>query len=114
MPAYSGCSGGLAPPKDLSKSPGNCAPVLHLRDNAQAVANPVHTGVSRRAFMVGLGAAALPLSSIATGAQQLLPINAPGVDHLDIIVPDVAASARFYMSLFNTRLHAQPFQGGFR
>jgi hypothetical protein len=88
--------------------------VLHLRDNAQAVANPVHTGVSRRAFMVGLGAAALPLSSIATGAQQLLPINAPGVDHLDIIVPDVAASARFYMSLFNTRLHAQPFQGGFR
>jgi hypothetical protein len=35
MPAYSGCSGGLAPPKDLSKSPGNCAPVLHLRDNAR-------------------------------------------------------------------------------
>jgi hypothetical protein len=29
-------------------------------------------------------------------------------------MPDVAASARFYMSLFNTRLHAQPFQGGFR
>jgi len=65
--------------------------------------------------MVGLGAAAaLPLSSVATGAQQLLPINTPGVDHLDIIVPDVAASARFYMSAFNTRLHAQPFQGGFR
>jgi predicted enzyme related to lactoylglutathione lyase len=36
------------------------------------------------------------------------------VDHLDVIVPDVAASARFYMGVFNTRLHAQPFQGGFR
>ena len=31
-----------------------------------------------------------------------------------MIVPDVAASARFYMGVFNTRLHAQPFQGGFR
>ena len=29
-------------------------------------------------------------------------------------MPDVAAAARFYMSVFNTTLHAQPFQGGFR
>jgi catechol 2,3-dioxygenase-like lactoylglutathione lyase family enzyme len=81
------------------------------------MANPADIGVSRREFMVGLGALALPLGSVPANAWQtpaLLPINTPRVDHLDIIVPDVAASARFYMSVFNTRLHAQPFQGGFR
>jgi catechol 2,3-dioxygenase-like lactoylglutathione lyase family enzyme len=41
-------------------------------------------------------------------------LNTPKVDHLDVIVPNVEASARFYMSVFNTKLHAQPFQGGFR
>lgn len=67
---------------------------------------------SRRAFMAGLGALALPLPLRAQ--QGLLPINTPRLDHLDVIVPDVAASARFYMGVFNTKLHAQPFQGGFR
>ena len=74
--------------------------------------------VSRRAFIAGLGATAiLPVVRPATTqAQQgnLLPLNTPKVDHLDVIVPDVAASARFYMAVFNTTLHAQPFQGGFR
>ena len=79
-----------------------------------------HTSVSRRTFMAGLGAtASLPLLGSAGFAVQappasLLPINTPKIDHLDVIVPDVAASARFYMGLFNTKLHAQPFQGGFR
>jgi catechol 2,3-dioxygenase-like lactoylglutathione lyase family enzyme len=57
------------------------------------------------------------LASAAAWAQQpksLLPLNTPQVDHLDVIVPDVEASARFYMGVFNTTLHAQPFQGGFR
>jgi len=76
--------------------------------------------VSRRTFMAGLGAtASLPLLGLVPVWAQapqggLLPINTPKVDHLDVIVPDVAASARFYMGVFNTRLHAQPFQGGFR
>ncbi len=74
--------------------------------------------VSRRTFMAGLGAAAsLPMFGpvLAQGQQKsLLPINTPKIDHLDVIVPDVAASARFYMGVFNTKLHAQPFQGGFR
>ena len=76
--------------------------------------------VSRRTFIAGLGAtASLPLfGSVRVSAQasqaSLLPINTPKIDHLDVIVPDVAASARFYMGLFNTKLHAQPFQGGFR
>ena len=76
--------------------------------------------VSRRAFIAGLGAtASLPIfEAAAAGVQpqptQLLPLNTPKVDHLDVIVPNVEASARFYMGVFNTRLHAQPFQGGFR
>jgi catechol 2,3-dioxygenase-like lactoylglutathione lyase family enzyme len=78
--------------------------------------------------MAGLGASAsLPLlgsvpawAGVASAQQAqtpqggLLPINTPKIDHLDVIVPDVAASARFYMGVFNTKLHAQPFQGGFR
>ncbi len=70
--------------------------------------------------MAGLSAtASLPLFGsvpvLGQGQQRgLLPINTPKIDHLDVIVPDVAASARFYMGVFNTTLHAQPFQGGFR
>jgi catechol 2,3-dioxygenase-like lactoylglutathione lyase family enzyme len=82
--------------------------------------NPPIFRVSRRAFMAALGtAAAVPLFESATaGAQaqpnRLLPLNTPKVDHLDVIVPNVEASARFYTAVFKTTLHAQPFQGGFR
>ena len=73
--------------------------------------------LSRRSFVAGMGSAAvlsfLPLPASGQ-ARPLLPLNTPKVDHLDIIVPDVAAAARFYMAVFNTTLHAQPFQGGFR
>lgn len=78
------------------------------------------TSPSRRTFIAGLGTmAALPLvGAVAASARQaapaLLPLNTPKLDHLDVIVPNVEASARFYMGVFNTRLHAQPFQGGFR
>jgi len=68
--------------------------------------------------MTVIGAAAtVPISRSETSAQaptKLLPLNTPKIDHLDVIVPNVEASARFYMSVFNTTLHAQPFQGGFR
>jgi len=74
--------------------------------------------VSRRAFMTGLGATALlprlGLTALDAQSPALLPLRTPKLDHLDIIVPDVAAAARFYMGIFNTTLHAQPFQGGFR
>jgi catechol 2,3-dioxygenase-like lactoylglutathione lyase family enzyme len=77
------------------------------------------SGVSRRAFIAGLGAtASFSMFGSAVWAQPqqngVLPLNTPKVDHLDVIVPDVEASARFYMGVFNTKLHAQPFQGGFR
>ena len=76
------------------------------------------SNLSRRGFLAGLGSVVLaPPAGAALrpqGAPTLLPLNTPGVDHLDIIVPDVARAARFYMGVFNTTLHAQPFQGGFR
>jgi len=73
--------------------------------------------LSRRAFLATVGGAAACPSLLRAAAQQpaaLLPLHTPKIDHLDVIVPDVAASARFYMGVFNTTLHAQPFQGGFR
>jgi predicted enzyme related to lactoylglutathione lyase len=75
--------------------------------------------ISRRSFIAGLAATtALPIVGSAARAQEppknLLPLNTPKIDHLDVIVPNVEASARFYMGVFNTTLHAQPFQGGFR
>ncbi|HEY6508906.1 MAG TPA: VOC family protein [Vicinamibacterales bacterium] len=78
-----------------------------------------HPRVSRRRFMAGVGAAAplsllRPASMWAQAPPQLLPLRTPKLDHLDVIVPNVEASARFYMGVFNTTLHAQPFQGGFR
>jgi predicted enzyme related to lactoylglutathione lyase len=79
---------------------------------------PHVTDTSRRAFVAGLGALAFPRLALAgqQGATpgKLLPVRTPKIDHLDVIVPSVEASARFYMGLFNTTLHAQPFQGGFR
>ena len=79
--------------------------------------------ITRRSFVAAIASTAtLPVFADALGAQAapaqpagaLLPLHTPKIDHLDIIVPDVAASARFYMGVFNTTLHAQPFQGGFR
>lgn len=79
---------------------------------------PHVTDTSRRAFVAGLGALALPRLAFAgqqnAAPPKLLPVRTPRIDHLDVIVPNVETSARFYMGLFNTTLHAQPFQGGFR
>jgi catechol 2,3-dioxygenase-like lactoylglutathione lyase family enzyme len=46
--------------------------------------------------------------------QRVLPLETPGLDHLDVIVADVEKTTRFYMGLLRTTLHAQPFQGGQR
>ncbi len=78
-------------------------------------------GFSRRKFIATLGTAAatLPLlhasEVLAAGSRKsLLPLDTPRVDHLDVMVPDPEKSARFYMSVFKTSLHAQPYQGGQR
>jgi catechol 2,3-dioxygenase-like lactoylglutathione lyase family enzyme len=63
---------------------------------------------SRREFIAMLGAAALAQPSAA------LPLDNLGLEHLDIVVPDPAASARFYMRLFKTALHQQPLRDTIR
>jgi len=55
----------------------------------------------------------LLLSAIACAAagltaQTSLPLQNLGIEHLDIVVPDPAASARFYTRVFRTALHQQP------
>src|SRR5262245_18363897 len=71
---------------------------------------------SRREFLGLVAATAtLPMGMPAFAqGRPLLPVDTPGLDHLDVIVPDVEKSTRFYMGLFKTTLHAQPFQGGQR
>jgi catechol 2,3-dioxygenase-like lactoylglutathione lyase family enzyme len=69
--------------------------------------------------VLGTAAAALPLLNAspvwAAGSEKsLLPLNTPKIDHLDVMVPNVENATRFYMSVFKTSLHAQPFQGGQR
>jgi catechol 2,3-dioxygenase-like lactoylglutathione lyase family enzyme len=70
--------------------------------------------VTRRETLALLAAAAAAPPALAQAPRPLLPLDTPGLDHLDVIVPDVEKTARFYMGLFRTVLHAQPFQGAQR
>src|SRR6188768_2028979 len=67
-----------------------------------------------RRNLLGMMALLGAMPRLSFAGPGLLPVNTPGLDHLDVIVPDVEKSARFYMGLFKTTLHAQPFQGGQR
>ena len=67
---------------------------------------------TRRELLGALALLGLPRLTLAQA--KLLPLSTPGLDHLDVIVPDVEKTTRFYMGLFKTTLHAQPFQGGQR
>src|SRR5262249_25473323 len=71
---------------------------------------------TRRSFIAGMAAAAFA-SVTAASAQSsgaALPLKNLGLEHLDIVVPDTAVSAKFYMQVFRTKLHQQPFQGSIR
>jgi catechol 2,3-dioxygenase-like lactoylglutathione lyase family enzyme len=73
--------------------------------------------VKRREFLSGIGAAAFTSLTSARGqssAAAALPLKNLGLEHLDIVVPDTAVSAKFYMQVFRTKLHQQPFQGNIR
>ncbi len=59
-------------------------------------------------------AAAVVVSAGAQAPQPALPLDNLGLEHLDIVVPDPAASARFYMRVFKSALHQQPFRDTFR
>jgi catechol 2,3-dioxygenase-like lactoylglutathione lyase family enzyme len=73
--------------------------------------------LSRRAAVALLAATALPATATLAaerGEGSLLPVDTPGLDHLDVMVNDVEKTTRFYMGLLRTQLHAQPFQGAQR
>jgi hypothetical protein len=74
------------------------------------------SSISRRTFLACVGSA--PVWSRAAFGQErtppALPLKNLGLEHLDIVVPDTAASARVYMRIFRTALHEQPFQGNIR
>jgi catechol 2,3-dioxygenase-like lactoylglutathione lyase family enzyme len=49
-----------------------------------------------------------------TPTPRVLPLENLGLEHLDIVVPDTAASARFYARIFKTTLHQQPVRDTLR
>lgn len=64
-----------------------------------------------RAIVIAmLGAAAFA----QTPPAPALPLQNLGLEHLDIVVPDPAASARFYARIFRTKLHQQPIRDTLR
>src|SRR5436853_7737875 len=72
---------------------------------------------TRRSFIAGMGAAMFAsVTSLRaqSSVASALPLKNLGLEHLDIVVPDTAISAKFYMKVFRTKLHQQPFQGGIR
>ena len=52
--------------------------------------------------------AASALAWAQSSVQPALPLKNLGLEHLDIVVPDTAVSAKFYMQVFRTKLHQQP------
>jgi hypothetical protein len=72
---------------------------------------------TRRSFIAAIGAAAFASATpgwAQSAATPALPLKNLGLEHLDIVVPDTAVSAKFYMQVFRTKLHQQPFQGNIR
>jgi len=73
--------------------------------------------VRRRTVLGALCAGActtiLPLEC-ADAQARALPLDNLGLEHLDIVVPDPAESARFYKRVFSSPLHEQDFRGGKR
>jgi catechol 2,3-dioxygenase-like lactoylglutathione lyase family enzyme len=49
-----------------------------------------------------------------TPSASQLPLDNLGLEHFDIVVPDTAASARFYARIFRTKLHQQPLRDTLR
>jgi catechol 2,3-dioxygenase-like lactoylglutathione lyase family enzyme len=47
-------------------------------------------------------------------ASMTLPLANLGLEHLDIVVPDTAQSAKFYMRIFKAPLHQQPVRDALR
>jgi catechol 2,3-dioxygenase-like lactoylglutathione lyase family enzyme len=68
-----------------------------------------------RSFASVLCAVAIVAAAYAQGPLPApLPLQNLGLEHLDIVVPDPAASAAFYAQVFKTALHQQPIRDSFR
>ena len=59
-------------------------------------------------------AAAVAVGAPAQSVTRALPLDNLGLEHLDIIVPDPAASARFYARIFKAPLYQQPVRDTLR
>jgi catechol 2,3-dioxygenase-like lactoylglutathione lyase family enzyme len=68
----------------------------------------------KSAILVASIAAVLMVGLTAQTPAKALPLENLGVEHLDIVVPDPAASARFYARLFRSALHQQPVRDTLR
>ncbi|HUQ51358.1 MAG TPA: VOC family protein [Gammaproteobacteria bacterium] len=96
--------------KNLSDVVASAAPQTRDRDSIEAAR------MRRRTFLGALcaGAGATLLRRHAHGQARVLPLKNLGLEHLDIVVPDTAESARFYKRVFSSPLHEQNFRGGKR
>lgn len=66
-------------------------------------------------FAAAVFAVALGVGTRAQApATPPLPLDNLGLEHLDIVVPDTAASAQFYARIFKTKLHQQPVRDTLR
>jgi hypothetical protein len=63
-----------------------------------------------------MGAAACAGRASSSWAQSppALPLENLGLEHLDIVVPDTAASAKFYNRIFKSAVHQQPVRDSVR
>jgi catechol 2,3-dioxygenase-like lactoylglutathione lyase family enzyme len=69
----------------------------------------------KHAVLATVMAAAIGVGVVAQGvATRALPLDNLGLEHLDIVVPDPAASARFYARVFKSALHQQPVRDSLR
>ena len=105
------------PHANSSARTADCARIrtgLWKRRTCHDIAGEQLMNQNRRNLLGLMALAGAGLPTLALAQQKVLPLDTPGLDHLDVIVEDVEKSARFYMGLFRTTLHAQPFQGAFR
>ena len=66
-------------------------------------------------YRLGFALAAIALGSgVWAQSPAALPLDNLGLEHLDIVVPDTAASAKFYGRIFKTKLHQQPVRDTLR
>ena len=66
-------------------------------------------------FIAAIFAVAIvPGMRAQTPEEHQLPLDNLGLEHLDIVVPDTAASAQFYARIFRTKLHQQPVRDTLR